>query len=148
MSIRRRGLQQGVTVLVDSGFIYAMINRRDPHHERVMGVIANVRTPVVMPIPAATEVAYLLHKYVGVDAMADFVEGLATTRMKLIAPNADDYLRASSLLRHYSDARLDFGDALIVAVAERLNVRTVLTVDHRHFQMVRPRHCLAFALLP
>jgi hypothetical protein len=37
---------------------------------------------------------------------------------------------------------------LVVALAERLDVVEVATLDHRHFRIVRPRHAKAFTLLP
>lgn len=59
-----------------------------------------------------------------------------------------DLARASALLDQYADLGLDFGDACIVALAERLNVRRLLTLDRRHFAAVRPRHCSALEVLP
>jgi hypothetical protein len=56
--------------------------------------------------------------------------------------------RASALLDRYADLDLDFADACAVALAERLNVRRLLTLDRRHFAAVRPRHCPAFDVLP
>ena len=41
-----------------------------------------------------------------------------------------------------------FVDALIAATAERLNVKRLLTLDRRDFQLIRPRHCDGFELLP
>lgn len=43
---------------------------------------------------------------------------------------------------------LDFVDALIVAIAERLNITRLLTLDRRDFQIIRPKHCNSFELLP
>ena len=47
-------------------------------------------------------------------------------------------------------ANLDLGivDASVIALAERLRVVQVLTLDRRDFSVVRPRHCPALALLP
>jgi predicted nucleic acid-binding protein len=45
-------------------------------------------------------------------------------------------------------AKLDFVDALIVAIAERLNISRLLTLDRRDFQFIRPKHCTSFELLP
>jgi predicted nucleic acid-binding protein len=39
-------------------------------------------------------------------------------------------------------------DALIVAMAERLNIIRLLTLDRRDFQIIRPKHCGSFELLP
>lgn len=137
-----------MTKLIDSGFLYAMLNRNDPHHGAVMQVVSLLDLPIYLPIPAITEVAYLLQKYVGTQAMADFVDGLATTQMQLIAPEADDYRRAAELVHQYRDVSLDLVDTVMVAIAERLNITTVLTVDQRHFRLIRPRHCSAFDVLP
>jgi hypothetical protein len=39
-------------------------------------------------------------------------------------------------------------DAGIVAVAERLGVTEVATLDLRHFRAIRPTHVSAFELVP
>jgi uncharacterized protein len=137
-----------VAALIDAGFLYALLNRRDPHHRDVLQVAQTLRSPVYLPIPMVTEVTYLLQKYVGTQAMAEFVEGLASTQMQLVTPEPDDYQLAAELARRYEDAPLDFVDTLIVAVAERLEVTTILTLDQRHFRLVRPRHCEAFEIRP
>jgi uncharacterized protein len=35
-----------------------------------------------------------------------------------------------------------------IAIAERLNITTVLTIDQRDFRLFRPKHCESFKLLP
>lgn len=52
------------------------------------------------------------------------------------------------LVLRYQDLPLGTVDASVVAVAERLGVREVMTLDRRHFSVVRPLHVPAFALLP
>ena len=51
-------------------------------------------------------------------------------------------------MRQYADSNIGFVDASIVAVAERLDIRKVLTLDRRHFGVIRPRHCPALDILP
>lgn len=63
-------------------------------------------------------------------------------------PRVEDYKRAAEIIRKYDDANIDFVDAIIVAIAERLNVTKILTVDCRHFDAFRPRHTAAFEILP
>jgi uncharacterized protein len=52
------------------------------------------------------------------------------------------------VLTQYQDAELDFVDASIIAIAERMSITHVLTLDRRDFSIVRPRHCDYFELLP
>ena len=54
--------------------------------------------------------------------------------------------RASS--RAYADLGLGLVDASVVAIAERLGATTIATLNHRDFMVVRPRHIVAFELLP
>jgi predicted nucleic acid-binding protein len=58
------------------------------------------------------------------------------------------FLCVSEILDQYADARIDFGDATIVALAERLGITRILTTDQRHFRLFRPRHCTALEILP
>ena len=47
-----------------------------------------------------------------------------------------------------SDSKIDFMDCAVVAVAERLNISRILTVDQRDFRILRPKHIPAFEILP
>jgi predicted nucleic acid-binding protein len=59
-----------------------------------------------------------------------------------------DLARMAELVTKYSALRLDPTDASVIAIAERLNVRQVATLDRRDFSVVRPRHAEAFKILP
>ncbi|HEV2108285.1 MAG TPA: hypothetical protein VGR16_08485 [Thermomicrobiales bacterium] len=52
------------------------------------------------------------------------------------------------LITTYHDFPLGTVDASVIAVAERLGIETLITLDHRHFRSVRPNHVAAFDLLP
>jgi predicted nucleic acid-binding protein len=48
----------------------------------------------------------------------------------------------------YGDLPLGTTDASVIALAERLKLTEVATLDHRHFTMVRPAHVDTLTLLP
>jgi uncharacterized protein len=52
------------------------------------------------------------------------------------------------LIRRYADLPLGAVDASVIAIAERLAVTEIATLDRRDFQVVVPRHIKAFTLLP
>jgi hypothetical protein len=60
----------------------------------------------------------------------------------------EEYQRVRVLLRTYADVGLEFVDAAVVAVAERLEEDTIATLDSKHFSVVRPLHVPAFTLVP
>ena len=134
--------------LLDSGFLYAVLNDRETDHAAAKTVIDSLTGGVVFPVPAITEVAYLVHRDLGAIAHADFLANLPNYEFLLESPSIPDIERASQVIRKYKDQKIDFVDALIVAMAERLNITKILTVDRRHFQIFRPVHCEAFEIFP
>lgn len=137
-----------MAVLIDSGFLFASLNASESEHRATIRVLENIHEQIVLAIPAITEIAYLLARDINIEAAADFVASLAATELTLETPLQGDYLRSAEILRQYSDAKLDFVDTMIVAMAERLNITRILTLDRRDFQLIRPKHCSAFDILP
>jgi len=61
-----------MALLPDSGFLFASLNASDSEHQATIHVLGNIREPIVLPIPAITEVAYLLARDISNEAAADF----------------------------------------------------------------------------
>jgi hypothetical protein len=59
-----------------------------------------------------------------------------------------DLDRVIEILEQYRDAEFGMVDAATMAIAERLKIEVILTLDHRDFSIYRPRHCPAFRLVP
>ena len=79
-----------MAVLLDSGFLFASLNASESEHQATIRVLENVREPIVLPIPAITEVAYLLARDINNETAADFVASLATTELTLEIPRQED----------------------------------------------------------
>ena len=59
-----------------------------------------------------------------------------------------DERRLADHEKQYASLGLGGTDASLVAIAERLEIAQIATMDRRHFGVVRPRHVDAFTLLP
>lgn len=129
--------------LLDTGFLYALIDSTDEHHVPVLSAMRSYRGSILFPIPAITEVTFLLVNNLGIASVARFLESLKSSPFEMVAPEMSDYSCSAEILSKYHDNNLDFVDALIFAMAERLNITSILTVDRRHFSV-----CNAFDLLP
>jgi predicted nucleic acid-binding protein len=73
---------------------------------------------------------------------------VADGEFKVAHLTSDDFGRMADLVDQYSDLRLGTTDASVIALAERLGVSEVATLDKRHFTVVRPTHAEALTLLP
>lgn len=137
-----------MSYLLDTGFAVAFLNQNDIRHRDVSQVVHGIREPIIFPIPAITETAYLLARDAGQEVATNFIATIAQTDLILECPEPADYQRAAEFMRQYADANLDFVDSLIAAIAERLNITRILTLDQRDFRLIRPNHCEAFEILP
>lgn len=110
-----------------------------------------IRTwPLLVPAPVLTEVCWLLDRNRGSKAEAAFLRSLAEPRGPItLTPTSDrELIRIADLVEQYADLPLGAVDASVIALAERLGVTEVATIDHRHFTIVRPCHVKTFTLVP
>jgi predicted nucleic acid-binding protein len=93
-------------------------------------------------------VTYLLETRLGWQAEMRFLGDLAAGNLLVEPAVAGDWLRIAELVGRYRDLPLGTVDASVVALAERLGIRSIATLDRRHFTIVRPKHVPHFELLP
>ena len=85
--------------LLDTGFLYALLNRSESRHEEVARASSLVQGTIYLPTVVTTEVAYLVQRDLGTQSLAEFIELLATESFRLIEPEPDDFLRAAQVVR-------------------------------------------------
>jgi len=136
-----------VVALVDAGPLYAYIDADDAHHDDCLSILARHRGPLAVPILVVAEVAYLVGTRLGSEAEVRFLGDLAES-FTTVPVEDDDWLRIAELVHRYRNLPLGTVDASIVATSERLGVVTLITLDRRHFGVVRPAHAPMFELLP
>ena len=124
------------------------MDRRSRAHDAVSSIIDVPTNKIIIPASAVPEASYIISSRLGHAALRLFVRDLIITSPHIENLTSTDYVRVTEVLDIYADLRLDFVDASILAIAERLNVRQVLTLDRRDFSVLRPRHCEYLELLP
>lgn len=135
-------------ILVDSGPLVAAANRGDQSHDRCLAALTSASRPRLVPGPVIAETCFLLARDAGHGVEADFLRSFATGFFEHLDLTAGDLARAADLVEEYADLRLGGTDACVVALAERLGITQLATLDRRHFSVVRPRHVDAFTLIP
>ncbi|MCL5962313.1 MAG: PIN domain-containing protein [Chloroflexi bacterium] len=137
-------------IIVDTGPLFALADRNDKHHKEVVRLVAKTSEVLIVPALVLPEVSYLINKYLSVEAEIKLLRSIASGEggLRLEAVTKADLARAADVVATYADARVGVVDASIVAISERLNIRKVLTLDHRHFGAFRPSHCDVFEILP
>lgn len=137
-----------MTVIADTGPLYALVDADDEWHERAVEWWRANREPIVVPVCVLPEVCYLLQARISLEAESAFIRAVAKGEFIVEPLEPEDITRAAMLMGKYADLGLGFVDATVIATAERLDVTEVLTADRRHFSAVRPRHVGALRLSP
>ncbi len=132
--------------LIDTGFMFAVLDNSDEYHADCAKAYKNIRN-ALLPEAVLPELAFLLVRE-NIKNLTDFLRYLADGNLNIIPMEIQDLKRAAEILEKYADSRVDFVDCVIVAIAERLNIKRILTVDRRHFNLFRPRHCDRFEIVP
>jgi hypothetical protein len=128
-----------MSLVADTGGLYALYDADDAHHSAVRGILQKETGPIIVPSAILGELDYLLREFLGVDAELDFLDGLSAGALRLEPMTPADVLRSRELVATYRDLDLGLVDSAVIATAERLGIRRVLTVDERDFRAVRPK---------
>ena len=135
-------------IVADTSGLLILFNDTEPQHDAVVAAIAaDAEPPVVSPYVVA-ELDYLVMTRFGVEAELAVLDEVASGSYEVAALDATDIARARNVIRRYRDQNIGVTDASLVVLAERYDTRTVLTLDHRHFNVVRPLQGGHFRLLP
>ncbi len=137
-----------MTVIADSGAIYALYDLDDAHHSAVRQVIESEPGAIILPVVLLAELDYLLEEYLGVNAELDFLDDLASGAYALEPFTPQDAARCREILSTYQDLKPGLADAAVVVTAEKLGIDRVLTLDERDFRVLRPKGGEPFTLLP
>lgn len=147
-------------IVVDTGVLVALLDADDHHHQRCRDWYAETDSPLIVPAPVMVETCYFIERATGPELEAAFLRSFADVGagngvldddelpFHLARVGRRDRERMAELVEQYADFPLGAVDASVIAVAERLDVHTVATLDHRHFTVVRPTHVDTFTLVP
>lgn len=138
-------------VIIDTGVIVAAAVPKDTFNKQCKALLTELRNEnelLLLPATVAAEVGYMLSTYAGPELEVAFLKSVANGVFQPVELLDEDYARMAELAEQYISFPLGTTDASLIAIAERLRINTIATVDRRHFTAVRPKHVSAFRLLP
>lgn len=138
-------------IICDTDVMVAAAINDDAYHRQSVDLLTSLHLTgerILVPATVAAEVGYMLGRDDHHDREAEFLDSMADGTFSLVELAIVDYKRAAELVRQYANLPLGTTDATIMALCERLDLREVATLDHRHFTVVRLRHVDALHLPP
>jgi hypothetical protein len=125
-------------VIVDTSALLAYFNAREPDHEAVADVIDGNEELLVVSPYAVAELDYLIAKRVGVDAELEVLRELSSGAWELAVVGVAELELTTSIIEKFPDQDIGVTDASMVVLADRYQTRTIVTLDRRHFDVLRP----------
>jgi uncharacterized protein len=136
-------------IILDTSGVLSAIDAAQRHHVASATVLGAEHEPGVISPFVLAEIDYLLATKVGVDAELAFLAEVASGAYRLAPFNADDVAAAATVVERYRDQNIGLTDASVVVLALRHETNRLLTLDERHFRVVRPlQRFRSFRLLP
>lgn len=127
------------SLLCDSGPLIGSFNPGDPAHERCTRLLASWTGKLLIPEPVLGETSNYLRNHVrnGPQLEARFLHATVNEAgdFEIINPTGDDRVRAAEIAQKFVSAPFGYVDAMIVAMAERISVANIATVDFKFLGM-------------
>ena len=104
--------------------------------------------PLIVSPYVVAELDYLLATRIGVQAELEILRELASGAYDLASIGLEELAITVEVIDRYRDQAIGVADASLVVLAHSYGTRTILTLDKRHFTVLRPLSGGRFKLVP
>jgi predicted nucleic acid-binding protein len=133
------------SVLLDTGFIVALLDRSESFHKTCARAVREVQAPLVTCEAVITESCYLLRNSSG--ASEAVIENIAAGIFQIPFQLSRDIPGVKQVLRKYKDRKIDLADACLIRLADQFGTGDILTLD-QDFAIYRWGKNKSFRMLP
>jgi predicted nucleic acid-binding protein len=136
----------GRDTLLDAGPLIALLVRRDQWHTAVTAVWPDTVHRCITTEPVIVEAAHAVQRYGGHPARV--LEFLISSELPVFALHLPLHERCVELMHRYADLPMDYADATLVALGDRLRLKRVFTTDRKGFRTYRGSRGLTLEVVP
>lgn len=123
-------------IVADTGAIVALIDADDEHHGSLREAFERNPDAWIVPWVTLPEVDHLVSSRIGTDVARAFRRDVAEGAFVVGWGDQRDIVRAMELDERYAALDLGLVDAVVLALAERLEAEAIATLDLRDFASV------------
>jgi len=135
-------------ILLDTSGLLAAIDAAQHHHAETVSAMRRAQGPRLLSPFVLAELNYLLATRVGQEAELALLSEVARGAYRLEPFGPEDVAAAHQVIERYGDLHIGLADASIVVLAARYDVHDVLTLDRRHFAVLRGFRGRRFRIIP
>ncbi|MBO0879691.1 MAG: PIN domain-containing protein [Mycobacterium sp.] len=135
-------------MIVDTSALLAYFDTAEHDHEAVSRIIDSSGDVLVVSPYVIAELDYLVATRIGVDAELAVLRELSGGAWELADFGVAELEQAAGIIKKYRDQRIGIADASNVVLADQNQTRTIVTLDRRHFEVLRPVGGGRFTVMP
>lgn len=134
-------------MICDTSGLLAALWPDQPESEECIAAM-NAAESLVVPSTVLAELDYMIDQRVGPQAAIAAIRELSSGEYDIPPFSGSDLALAAEVMTTYVDLRLGLVDASLIVLAKRYKTRDILTLDQRHFRVVRSLSGRPFRILP
>jgi uncharacterized protein len=135
-------------LVLDSSGLLAAIDDRQEDHVAAREVLASACGPFLLSPFVLAELEYIILTRMGQRQESALLGEVARGAYRLEPFSPEDVAEAVSVIERYPDLEVGLAKASVVVLANRYDIRDVLTLDEPHFRVLRGMRDRPFRLLP
>ena len=135
-------------LICDTSGLLALFDAGDAHNAAVTEAVEADAGPFIVSPYVIAELDYLLATRRGVREEVAALRELATGAWDLASITPRDLETVAGIIERYQDQAIGAADASLVVLAARYRTTRVLTLDRRHFNVLRTLTGRRFNVIP
>ena len=137
-----------MVIVLDTSGLLPVLDRSEPRHAVCAEIIQGADVPLLLSPFVLAELDYLLGSRIGARAQIALLDEVVRGAYRLEPFGPADVVLARKVMGRYATLARGVADASIVVLADRHGTKDILTLDERHFRVVRTSYRRPFRLLP
>lgn len=134
-------------ILTDAGPLVAIIDGDDAAHDVCLAALGSIAPPMQTTLPVIAETMHILGRLAGWQGQDVLWNMIEKGDVRIEQCTEKDLRRAHQLMDKYQSLPMDFADATLVSIAERLNLNQVFSIDS-DFEIYRLHGRRPFDIVP
>ncbi len=113
--------------LIDSGPIIALFDRSDNYHTKVLNFLQDYQGKLITSLAVVTEVSHMLD--FNLNVQIDFLKWIELGGLEIYNISQNDIANIREMMQKYIDIPMDFADASLMYIANRENIKDIVSID-------------------
>jgi len=113
--------------LIDSGPLIALFDKSDSYHLKVLEFVKNFQGEFISSWSVITEVSHMLD--FNLKVQIDFLKWCELGGVKIYEISQEELSSIRVMMQKYSDLPIDLADATLMYIANKENIKNIVSID-------------------